>query len=414
MTEPTISVRGLSKRFRRIDPNRPHTFQEAIINRLRGLRPVDTFWALRDIDLAIQPGQMVGLIGRNGAGKSTLLRLIGGVGRAETGTITVNGRIGALLDLGAGFNGDLTGRENIFINGVICGLTRREVADRFADIVAFAELADFIDAPLRTYSSGMRMRLAFSVAVHINPDILLIDEVLAVGDLAFQNKCLDRIAQFRANNCTILLVSHDAALVKRLCDEVIWLKQGKIAAHGPHDVVVGQYVAEMSAETRRRTPSGQVTAVTETGAELQLNENRFGSLEMQITAVRLCHPDGSEAARIKPGDPLVIHINYDAPKPIAAPVFGVSISTIDNFICYDASSNASRLPMPTLQGQGLISLRLDRLDLVGGRYFLDVGVYEQNWEYAYDYHWHVYAFTVDSPPGQKGIITPPHSWHFDE
>lgn len=409
MSEAAIIVNGVGKQFWRRDPNRPHTLQEAAINRLRGLRPADKFWALRGIDFAIQPGRMVGLIGHNGAGKSTLLRLIGGVGRVDEGAIVVNGRVGALLDLGVGFNGDLTGRENVFVSGIIGGLTRREVTARFDDIVAFAELEAFIDAPLRTYSSGMQMRLAFAVAVHIEPDVLLVDEVLAVGDMAFQRKCLERIDQFRAAGCTILLVSHDAALVKRLCDEVIWLRQGQVAAQGSPDVVVGQYVVEMSSETRRRTPSD----LAESPNGLRLNENRFGSLEMEITAVHLQQPHGHNITTIESGQPLLIQIHYNAPEPITAPVFGVSIATPDNTICYDTSTNTAHSNLPVLRGTGVVSLRLERLDLMGGDYFVDVGVYETDWAYAYDYHWHVYPLTVNSPPGEKGIIRPPHHWQFE-
>ncbi len=407
--DAVISVTGLGKRFRRYDPNRPRTLQEAIIGRLRRLGTAETFWALHNVNFEVLPGRMVGVIGRNGAGKSTLLSLIGGVGRPDEGNIAVHGRIGALLDLGAGLNGDLTGRENVFIGGVIAGLTRREITERFDDIVAFAELETFIDAPLRTYSSGMQMRLAFSVAVHIDPDVLLIDEVLAVGDLAFQRKCLDRIAQFKENGCAILLVSHDAEMVKRLCDEAVWLQNGEIAAHGPADIVAGQYVAEMSAVTRARTPD-QPPTITASGIELQLNENRFGSLAMEITAVFLRTPAGQEITTINSGDPLHVQINYHAPEPIPSPIFGVTISDEDDLTCFDTSTAVPGTSLPTIQGSGQITLQLERLDLMGGEYYLDVGIYEQNWEYAYDYHWHVYSFIVASSPGEKGILRPPHQW----
>jgi lipopolysaccharide transport system ATP-binding protein len=218
---------------------------------------MEWFWALRDVSFSVSPGRMTGVIGPNGAGKSTLLQLIGGVGRPDEGSVQAYGRIGALLDLGAGFHPELTGRENVFINGVISGLTRHEVAQQFDSIVAFAELDEFIDSPLRTYSSGMQMRLGFAVAVHIVPDILLIDEVLAVGDLAFQNKCLERIAHFKAQGCAILFVSHSTNSIQQFCEEALWLHQGKLVAYGPAEVVAGQYVAEMSAETRRPTPAAQ-------------------------------------------------------------------------------------------------------------------------------------------------------------
>jgi len=196
---------------------------------------------------------MVGVIGGNGAGKSTLLRLLGRVGRPDEGSATVYGRVDALLDLGAGFHPDLTGRENVFISGVINGLLRREVAKQFDSIVAFSELEEFIDSPLRTYSTGMQMRLAFAVATHTHPSVLLIDEVLAVGDLAFQRKCLDRIAQFKAEGCTIILVTHDTGLVAKMCDEAVWLHAGRVMAHGPADEVARQYIVD--AESLHGAPS---------------------------------------------------------------------------------------------------------------------------------------------------------------
>ncbi|HZD11294.1 MAG TPA: ABC transporter ATP-binding protein, partial [Candidatus Binatia bacterium] len=227
-----IVAKGVSKQFRRYHPERPMTFIETFVRGLHRLRPTEHFWALRDVSFTVQRGEMVGVIGVNGAGKSTLLRLIGGVGQPDKGQVQTRGRIGALLDLGAGFHPDLSGRENVLVSGVISGLTRQEVLDRFDAIVDFAELAAFIDSPLRTYSTGMQMRLAFAVAVHIEPEILLIDEVLAVGDIAFQNKCLDRIAQFKRKGSTVLLVSHEASLVKKLCDRAIWLREGRIVAQG--------------------------------------------------------------------------------------------------------------------------------------------------------------------------------------
>jgi lipopolysaccharide transport system ATP-binding protein len=245
--DDAIVVRGLSKQFRRYGHDRPWTLQEAVLRGLRGMRPVERFWALRDVSFTVAPGRMVGVVGRNGAGKSTLLRLIGGVGRPDGGHAKVRGRVGALLDLGAGFHPELTGRENVFVCSVINGLTRREVVERFDSIVAFSELEEFIDSPLRTYSSGMWMRLAFAVAVHVDPEILLIDEVLAVGDLAFQRKCIDRITRFKDEGCTIFLVSHDTALVREYCDEALWMRAGRLEVHGTAADVIDRYVAEFDA-----------------------------------------------------------------------------------------------------------------------------------------------------------------------
>lgn len=404
--EATLVVKNISKRFRRPDPNRPHTLQEWLARGLHGWRKGEQFWALRQVSFVIPPGRMVGLIGHNGAGKSTLLRLIGGIGRAEGGEIVVNGRIGALLDLGSGLNDDLTGRENIYLNGVIGGLTRRQVSRRFEDIVSFAELAAVIDAPLRTYSTGMRMRLAFAVAVHIDPDILLIDEVLAVGDLAFQNKCMARIAQFRQQGCTILLVTHDAGVVQALCDEAIWLENGRIVAHGRADLVVADYVAAMASETQRRTPAPTAAK----SGPLRLNETRFGSQEMVINTVTLLAENGRLVNNLRPGEGLIIRIAYDAPQPIAAPHFSASITTQDGTICCDLNTAQAGLTLPTLQGAGQIDLHIERLELAGGNYYVDVGVHETNWAYAYDFHWHVYRFAVPTVPGELGLIRPCHNW----
>jgi lipopolysaccharide transport system ATP-binding protein len=236
-----ITVEGLSKRFRHWEPNQAMTMQELVLKGFRWRRR-DFFWALADVSFQVNPGRMVGIMGFNGAGKSTLLRLVAGVGRPTKGRIDVQGRLGAIIDLGVGFNPELTGRENIFISGVCSGLTRREVTQRFDSIVAFSELADFLDYPLRTYSSGMRMRLAFAVASHIDPEVLLIDEVLAVGDLAFQKKCMNRLKGFKRDGCTGLIVSHAPQSVLALCDDAIWLDRGRVVAYGPAHNVVGQYV----------------------------------------------------------------------------------------------------------------------------------------------------------------------------
>ena len=408
-----ILVEGLSKRFFRIHGDRPWTFQELFARGQGKLLKREEFWALRDVSFQLAPGRMTGVIGRNGAGKSTLLRLIGGVMKADRGRIIVDGRIGALIDLGAGFHPDLTGRENVYINGVISGLTRSEVKKNFDSIVAFAELEDFIDSPLRIYSLGMQMRLAFAVAAHIQPRILLIDEVLAVGDIAFQNKCLERIAQFKAQGCAILLVSHDTSLVSKLCDEALWLDEGRVAARGAVQEVVSQYLVQMQSETRRRTPSAGPVQSTGQGIDLKLNENWFGSMEMQIEAVSFLNKQSQAVQALNNGESLTIVIDYVSPKPVATPIFGVTISRGDGLVCWDGSTETQPLPAAQFQGRGRVVLSIERLDLVGGHYFVDVGIYKHDWDYAYDYHWHVYPLEISSEGGHKGFLLPPHSWNFD-
>lgn len=399
-----IIVQRLGKHFNRYHAERPRTIMEAALSGWRGMKAVERFWALRDISFTVAPGHMLGILGRNGAGKSTLLQLIGGVGRPDEGRVKVNGRIGALLDLGAGFHSDLTGRENVFVSAVVAGLTRREVARRFDAIVEFAELEQFIDNPVRTYSTGMQMRLAFSVAVHTNPDVMLVDEFLSVGDLSFQAKCLERITQLKSEGCAIVLISHDAGQIQELCDEALWLRQGQIVAHGEPEVVAGQYVAEMRSETQRRTPV-RPPQLTNTGAELRVNENRFGSLEAEIADVRLL-----PVSEIKSGEALCVEIEYLSPQPIHAPIFSVSISREDGQVCLDTNTETMGLSLPLIPGKGQIKLHIDRLDLAGGQYFVNVGVYKQDWAYAYDYHWHVYPLLVNSTVSENSILCPPRRW----
>jgi lipopolysaccharide transport system ATP-binding protein len=243
--QAAISVQSLGKRFRCYSQHRPRTIMAAMLAGWRGVKPTDYFWALRDVSFGVAPGEMLGVIGRNGAGKSTLLRLLGRVGRPDEGRILLNGRVGALLDLGAGFNTDLTGRENVYVNAVVAGLLQCEVKRQFDAIVDFAEVTQFIDNPVRTYSTGMMMRLAFSVAVHTHPEILLVDEHLSVGDQAFQNKCLDRISQMKTQGCAVVLISHNTQQIEDLCDRAIFLNQGRIHAEGSAADIVKQYVAAM-------------------------------------------------------------------------------------------------------------------------------------------------------------------------
>jgi lipopolysaccharide transport system ATP-binding protein len=241
----SVIVEHLRKSYRRYAPDRPGTIQEAVAMGLRRMRHVDRFWALDDVTFTVAPGKTLGIVGSNGSGKSTLLRLIGGVGSPDSGSIDVHGRLGALLELGAGFHPELTGRENAILAGILNGLTRRQVLARLDEIVAFAEVEEALDNPVRTYSSGMQMRLAFSVAVHTEPEVLLIDEVLSVGDVAFQRKCLDRINRFKAAGCTILIVSHVNSAVEELCDEAIWIGHGRLLAQGDSADVVRQYTTQL-------------------------------------------------------------------------------------------------------------------------------------------------------------------------
>jgi lipopolysaccharide transport system ATP-binding protein len=400
-----IIVDGLGKRLRRFHPDRPRTLQEAVIGRFRFLRPTEYFWALRDVVFAVARGQTVGIVGHNGAGKSTLLRLIGGVGRPDEGSVRVDGRIGSLLDLGVGFHPELTGRENVFVSGTVCGLTRREMKQRLQAIVDFAELSEFIDSPLRTYSQGMQMRLAFSVATHVDPDVLLIDEVLAVGDMAFQQKCLERIESFKARGCAIVIVSHDVGMIGELCDQALLFDKGRLLLSGPPDAVVRRYVQDMRARTRELTPAHK-----DDGSGLTVNENRFGSLEVEITGVALRDSGGATVDEIESGEMLSIEMSYRAAEPVAAPIFGITMVADDGTVCFSSSTESDGLTVPDVHGTGSICVRIDRLDLSAGLYHVDVGAYRSDWTHAYDYHWHAYPLRVRAPGGTQGVLRPPHRW----
>ncbi len=402
-----IRIENLGKRFRRYHAVRPRTLKEMLVSGWRPRGKGEEFWALRHVDLEVAPGEMVGIVGQNGAGKSTLLQLTGGVGAPDEGTVRVQGRIGALLDLGAGFSGDLTGRENVFVTGVAAGLTIREVRRRFDRIVSFAELEDSIDNPVRTYSSGMQMRLGFSVAVHTDPQVLLVDEFLSVGDLAFQTKCLNRIKEIKSSGCAILLISHSPSQINELCDRAIWLKRGEVVVAGLPEVVTGQYEVEMRSETRRRTPHRPKTLAA-SGLELEVNRNRFGSLEVEILDVRLTPGD-----EIRQGEALVVAIEFNAPKAIRAPRFNVGISRADDgFSCLDINTEGTG-DRAEVAGSGRATLSIKRLDLVAGRYYVNVGVFQSDWEYAYDYHWEVYPLRIDGAVGSKGVLGPPFRWDLE-
>jgi lipopolysaccharide transport system ATP-binding protein len=310
-----------------------------------------------------------------------------------------------LLDLGAGLHGDLTGRENLFAMAIVAGLRRREVEQCFEEIVAFAELGQFIDNPVRTYSTGMMMRLAFAVAIHTRPQVLLVDEYLSVGDVAFQAKCLRRIADLQQQGCAIVLISHSVKQVQELCDRALWLSQGQMMAYGEPQVVAGQYNAAMQAKTQ--LPVADLPGlVTRSGMELKINENRFGSLAVRITDVRFL-------ARVQSGSPLVVEILFESPELVENPRFALSITRSDGEACVETNSDDGQLFVTQIGGTGRVRLSFDRLDLTAGEYFINVGVFEADWRYAYDYHWHVYPLIVEGSRSPRGVLSPPLTWSME-
>ena len=302
MTPGAVRAESVSRRFR-VEATEARTLKELVLARGRG-KATDV-WALRDVSFGIEPGEAVGLVGRNGSGKTTLLKLVSGILKPTGGTLDVDGRVGSLLELGAGFHPDFSGRENVFLNGAIHGLSRAQVRERMDEIVSFAGLEEAIDLPQRTYSSGMTMRLGFAIAVHVEADLLLLDEVFAVGDEAFQRKCFGKIFEFKQRGGTIVFVSHDAAAVERLCDRAILLRHGRVEFDGPtHDAIVRYH---------------RLLAEEEDPAERGAGLKEWGSGEARIEAVELLGADGEPRAQFLAGEGAALRLRVSAEKPLPAP-----------------------------------------------------------------------------------------------
>ena len=416
-----IRVRDLRKTYRRYG-RRKHfaTFKSALLsgNLLRDLEPDDVFEALRGVTFDVRAGRTFGVVGRNGSGKSTLLKLIAGIGRPTSGDLVVDGRVSALIELGAGFHPEISGRENVYINGMMLGLSKKEIARRFDDIVSFAELQEFIDAPVKTYSSGMYVRLGFAVAINVDPDVLLVDEVLAVGDEAFTHKCLDKFADFKRRGRTILIVTHQLDLVERFCDEALWLDRGLVREQGDPKRVIDAYrmdvaAAEASASNPRTTDHRPPTTdhrLPTTDHRPPTGEGRWGSGEVEITRVELAGPSGPTNT-FESGAPMDIRFAVRAAHPTRDFVFGIGIFNAEGVCCYGSNTQIEGATPGELAGEAEVRIAIDRLDLVGGSYTLDVAVHRENGA-PYDYHRRLYSFRVTSLVKDLGIYRPHHRWQF--
>jgi ABC-type polysaccharide/polyol phosphate transport system ATPase subunit len=350
MNPGTVLAENVSRRFR-VYPQRHVTLKEAIVRR-RHLRPVDV-WALRDVSFRIEPGESVGFMGRNGSGKTTLLRLIAGVFRPTSGRLAVTGQIGSLLELGAGFHQDFTGRDNIYLSASIYGLKKEEVDRRFDEIVEFSELERFIDLPIRTYSAGMHMRLGFSIAVNVDAEILLLDEVFAVGDEAFQRKCIDRILGFKEQGKTIAFVSHSASALERMCDRAMLLRQGSIEYDGETGEAIRRYQ--------------QLLAGEENPAERAAGLREWGSGEARVTDVRLVGSDGEPHEFFTAGDTLVLHIGVETHEEIPPPVLTAELRDAAGILLGQSSQALGDLGWDG-SGHAEIRFEVERLPLVEGRF----------------------------------------------
>lgn len=389
------------------------TFKSAMIKGdfFKSLRSDEKVMALDNVSFKVDRGTTFGVIGENGSGKSTLLKVVTGIAKPTSGRVDVKGKVSALIELGAGFHPEITGRENIYINGIMLGLSKKEINDKYEEIVKFAELEDFIDAPVKTYSSGMYMRLGFSIAINVNPDVLLVDEVLAVGDASFVPKCLDRIQDFRRRKKTILFVSHDLSTVEKICDRVAWLKAGQIQTIGESRRVIDAYLQDVAEKQEGDFEKRQEEAVQEEEYEEGRRENRWGKREVEVKKVKMKGLDGKEKHVFSPQEGMLIEIDINAYSLIKDFVFGIGIFNSQGVCCYGTNTFLEGFQPDSIMGKGKVVLRIESLNFVNGTYYLDVAVHKRN-GYPYDYHRKLYSFLLSSKYKDDGIYRPKHSWEF--
>ncbi|GAK59040.1 O-antigen export system [Candidatus Vecturithrix granuli] len=409
-----IKVENIAKSFKLRSRHKHHTtLKTMLVNLLKGKHLTmeeREFWALRNVSFEIPKGITLGIIGSNGSGKSTLLKLIAGIHRPTSGGIATNGRISALIELGAGFHPEFTGRENIFINGIILGLTRKQIQQKLDDIIQFSELDDFIDSPVKTYSSGMYMRLAFAIAVAVDPNILLIDEILSVGDASFQKKCQNRINTFKADGKTIVIVTHDLSALERYCERVLWLDHGELQAYGDVQSVMQMYLEHVANQQRANLLDEHEQDAS--GQSKSSRRKRWGSREVELNSVEMFNGSKTPCYLYKTGDKMTIEILYKAYRPVYDPVFGVGIFRDDDTYCYGTNTHIENITIPRIEGEGKVRFCIDRLDLTEGKYLLDVAVHEKDGT-PYDYQTRAYSFEVMSMIKDVGVYRPLHRWEFE-
>lgn len=405
---PAIEAREVTKLYRRWGRKRSvGSFKSALLSGRPGhaLAPDQAVPALIDVSFAVAPGETLGIVGANGSGKSTLLKLLAGVLKPTSGTVSVRGRLAALLELGAGFHPEISGRENVLINGLLLGLTKREIAGRFDRIVRFAELEEFIDAPVKTYSSGMAVRLGFSIAAHCDPDVLLVDEVLAVGDEAFARRSLEKFSEFERAGKTLLFVSHDLALVVERCRRALWLDGGRLAADGPSGETIALYrerVSEREAERRAGTRRAEPPAA---------RRDRIGTGAASISTVNLLDGEGRPTFRVRSGEPARLAMNVEAPSALDDFVFGFAISTVSGVVVFGSNTEIDGFAPEELAGESTVVLEFAALDLAPGVYTVDAAVHARDGS-PYDYRRDLLRFEVAADRAVAGVWSPARSWRF--
>ena len=395
--DSVISVEGVSKRFR-LYHERNQSLKSALMR--RGRVRYDEFWALKEVSFEVRPGMTFGLVGHNGSGKSTMLKCIARILRPEKGKISVDGRMSALLELGAGFHPELSGRENVYLNGSILGMSKRQLEQKFDEIVGFAGLERFIDMPVKNYSSGMYVRLGFSIAINVDPDILLVDEVLAVGDEEFQRKCLERVADLREAGKTIVVVTHALGTVRNLCDEAIWLENGVVREIGPGGDIADAYLGQVHVD-REEDESGHGT--------------RWGSGDVRIVRVDLHGPNGQPTEQIRTGDEVTFRLHYEAARSVERPVFGLGVFTLEGVQVSGPNTREAGVWVEHVDGAGVVELHIDRLLLLPGSYVVSAAATDETISHTFD-HRHK-ALHFDVKPGTPhetygGVISFDGRWGY--
>ncbi len=415
----SIQLQGVNKRFRKRTATRSSytSVKSELLSGsdvVAGERPAkkgNYLHALKDTSIDLEPGCALGVIGRNGSGKSTLLKLISGIYLPDSGTVQTSGRISALIELGAGFHPDFSGRENIYLGGVMYGLTKTEIHKKFDDIVSYAELEDFIDDPVRTYSSGMYMRLGFSLAVHTDPDILLIDEVLAVGDAGFIHKCQDTISEFKRRGKTLIFVTHDLHSVNRWCDEVIWLDSGVVRDRGEPRRIIDAYL--------QMVEEGENKDLQKENDERE-GSQRWGNRKVELSDIRLYDGKGTESWLFQPEDEVTIEVHYRINEPIDDLEFGIGVIRADGLQVHGTNTDLDDVVTPVPDSSqieaypvsGVYRYKIVRLGLTEDSYFLDIAAHSSD-GLPYDYHHRLYKFSVRSSSQPVGVYTPEHDWQFE-
>jgi ABC-2 type transport system ATP-binding protein len=396
MSGPAVTVDGVSKRFR-LYHERNQSLKAAF---MRGRRAkFDDFWALRDVSLSVPAGKTYGLIGHNGSGKSTMLKCMAGILVPDSGSLRTNGKISALLELGAGFHPELSGRDNVYLNGSILGMSRKQIDAQFDEIVDFAGLETFIDTPVKNYSSGMYVRLGFSVAINVDPEILMVDEVLAVGDESFQRKCMEKFKEFREEGRTVVIVSHALGTMRTMCDEVAWLDHGRLLGVGKPGDLVDEYTAashdDHQDEEIEDTPG-----------------NRWGSGEVRVHHVEMLDAAGAPTAQVRTGAPVTFRMHYRAREAIPRPVFGLGLHTVDGQHVTGPNTRDVDMVPDQVLGEGHVDLAVPHLMLTPGEYDVSVSAFDYPCLHPYDFRTRALRFAVEAgePRDLYGVMSLGGSW----